>query len=659
MTTIALIGPDGAGKTTLARRLENESTLPPVKRIYLGSNLEHADRPLPTTRVFNALRRLRGGGPGVGGPPDPAAKKRRRPGFGSAAIAELRALAHVAILVAEEWYRQALAWWYQQRGFVVLFDRHVCADYPVERLRSRGRGRIADRIHAAALDRWYPRPDRWILLDAPADVLFSRKHEGRPELLEQRRRDFFRLRGGPTPMTVIDVSRPLDEVWRDVRGVVAALAPGHGSARTPEAGGGRERSESGRGDFSRRAESSVPDPRFGGLASDRSRGRPAAGQAPACNGKRRFLERMLGALERLDRHRPNSLRVLMYHRVLDEAAFAGQMEHLAEHHHVVSVPEVLEAYDRRRPLPPRSVLITFDDAYRDFAECAWPHLRSRKLPAVLFVPTAFPDHPERVFWWDRLEHSVRTTERRDAIDTSFGRVELATPGNREHAFRSLRSHMKSLEIHELEHQVQELMEALRPPPLAGAVLGWNDLRGLARDGVTLGAHTRTHPFLDRLLLPEAEEEVFGSLQDLEREVGRGIPLFAYPDGRYDPELVEALRRSRFALAFTTRKGTNLVPSQERLTMRRIPVGPRDDVLALRAKLIASGICPGPGRPLLEQCACLLRGWSNRPESVPPAENPKAMSPKRIVGGPAPAGSAGSASSPFTKLDIRRRRRRST
>ena len=50
----------------------------------------------------------------------------------------------------------------------------------------------------------------------------------------------------------------------------------------------------------------------------------------------------------------------------------------------------------------RVVVAFFDDGYLDFAEHAWPTLQSLGIPAVLFVPTAFPDHPGPGFWWDRL-----------------------------------------------------------------------------------------------------------------------------------------------------------------------------------------------------------------------------------------------------------------
>ena len=110
------------------------------------------------------------------------------------------------------------------------------------------------------------------------------------------------------------------------------------------------------------------------------------------------------------------LRVLTYHRVAKPndtptleprlisttpAMFAQQMRYLARHYAVVSLEDVLHAVTTGMRLPKRAVLITFDDAYRDVGDIAWPILQRYQLPATLFVPTWYPAQPERALWWDR------------------------------------------------------------------------------------------------------------------------------------------------------------------------------------------------------------------------------------------------------------------
>lgn len=297
----------------------------------------------------------------------------------------------------------------------------------------------------------------------------------------------------------------------------------------------------------------------------------------------------LSALERVEEHPPNSLRVLTWHRVLDPAAFARQIDWLVEQYRPVSLGDVEAAWQDGTRLPPRAVLVTFDDAYRDFALHAWPVLRRRGVPVVLFVPTAFPDHPERVFWWDRLEHAISRCARRVPWVTECGRFRMRTSAQRAATYRALRDRAKTLHPAQVSVWVDELVAGLHAPPLASQVLGWDELRELARDGVTLGAHSRTHPDLSQLTREEVEAEVAGSLDDLRHRIGEVASVFAYPDGRTSPEVAAVVRACGISLAFSTVPGTNVLPHASRWTLRRINVGPAATVAVLRAQLLRSSV----------------------------------------------------------------------
>jgi thymidylate kinase len=236
MTTVALIGPDGAGKTTIARRLPD--LLPfPTSYVYMGVAVESSDRLLPTTRLAHALkRRKREGGSsasppavadatGTTGPPGTRAAKvsmprrgRRRSGprriLGAILGPPLAGLRLVNRL-AEEWYRQAVTWREELRGRVVVFDRHFFIDYHAADIAAPERT-VRRRVHGWTLEHLYPRPDLVIFLDAPAEVLFARKGEGTLESLERRRRDYLALAPLVHRFEVVDASRPLDVVTADV-----------------------------------------------------------------------------------------------------------------------------------------------------------------------------------------------------------------------------------------------------------------------------------------------------------------------------------------------------------------------------------------------------------------------------------------------------------
>lgn len=293
------------------------------------------------------------------------------------------------------------------------------------------------------------------------------------------------------------------------------------------------------------------------------------------------------------------LRVITYHRILeptDPAAnptlvsatpesFERQVRHLASRYRVVSSQEVLDALHGGRTLPPRAVLITFDDAYRDFGEIAWPILQHYSLPALLFVPTAHPDHPERAFWWDRLHHAFTRTPRPHWKGSPLGTLELHTPMVRQASIRRLQELLKRLPHTEAMSTVDGICAELGEPEPAERVLGWAELRTLALEGVTLGAHTRTHPVLTRVGLEVARAEISGSRADLARRTGTVPRVFCYPFGAHDEAVVALVAAAGFEMAVSCVRGQNRLESMDPLRLRRTNVTPRTTPWLFRMRLL--------------------------------------------------------------------------
>jgi peptidoglycan/xylan/chitin deacetylase (PgdA/CDA1 family) len=235
----------------------------------------------------------------------------------------------------------------------------------------------------------------------------------------------------------------------------------------------------------------------------------------------------------------------MYHKVNDRprnpgtvptALFAEQMAQLRElAYTVVGLEDVLMWYRTDAPLPPRSVLITFDDGYRDALENALPVLSEQGYPAVMFVPIGYVDGARR------LPHEKR----------------LAVRG------------------------------------LVNRTLDWGELGELEAGGIRIESHGISHRPLAELEIDDAACEITLSKLRLEERLGRPVEAFAYVKGaeaHYELEHVSLLRQAGYEVAFTSVSGSN-TQSTDPMRLRRYniePYSPRtfELVLAGACDLIA-------------------------------------------------------------------------
>ena len=216
MFSVALIGPDGAGKTTLTARLRESATIP-VKCLYMGINIEASNHALPTSRLVAFFKRRKNKESGVYRRVDDSAHGRENAKRGLSGW--LWAIGRLINRLLEEWYRQLLSWGYQIRGNAVVYDRHFLYDFTLDGID--GEKQPADkRLHRWLLEKCYPQPHLTIYLDAPAEVLFARKGEKTLEELERRRQAFLQLRHRAKNFVRIDATRPFDVVYAEVSGLI-------------------------------------------------------------------------------------------------------------------------------------------------------------------------------------------------------------------------------------------------------------------------------------------------------------------------------------------------------------------------------------------------------------------------------------------------------
>jgi thymidylate kinase len=223
MFTVALIGPDGAGKTSVCHALEQE--LPwPTKYVYMGVGHESANITLPTTWLSSRTAKIRGVKTTYGGRRIEDRYKRRPQGTVRRVLADVKSAVGLANQLAEEWFRQAVVTFHRVRGRTVLLDRHFVADYVLDIVDPPNNTPWRRRIHAYVLKRFYPKPDLVVYLDAPPEVLLQRKHEGTLDSLERMRQEYLQVRDIVPAFAIVDASQTLQNVVADVTTLMREFA---------------------------------------------------------------------------------------------------------------------------------------------------------------------------------------------------------------------------------------------------------------------------------------------------------------------------------------------------------------------------------------------------------------------------------------------------
>lgn len=217
MLTVALVGADGAGKSTVAHRLAESLDLP-VRYLYMGVNLEASRLMLPTTRLALAIKRRSGHRADMTATPvglRPRQRTRWNP------VGAARSGLRTANWMAEELFREAVGRYHRRRGRVVLYDRLFLADYYERDVKQADPTRpLASRIHGWFLRHVTRVPDLVVVLDAPGEVLYARKPESSVEFLESRRQEYLALRGVVPRLVVVDATQPLDAVLDAVSSLI-------------------------------------------------------------------------------------------------------------------------------------------------------------------------------------------------------------------------------------------------------------------------------------------------------------------------------------------------------------------------------------------------------------------------------------------------------
>lgn len=260
---------------------------------------------------------------------------------------------------------------------------------------------------------------------------------------------------------------------------------------------------------------------------------------------------------------------------LDAAHFAGQLEYVLKHYRPVRMEDVLAAIRGEAELPPRSILLTFDDGYAEHFDVVFPLLDRHGVQGSFFPPASavldgkvldvnkihfvLASQPDVSVLVDAMERRIEEL----SVDLELEpvatlRERYAKPGRYDPAEvvylkrvlqRGLPEDARALVVDELFPRFVSADEAAFAAEL---YVSLEQLRCMHRHGMFIGSHSYDHVWLDSLSTAEQEDQVVRSLGFLEQVgVERDQWVMCYPYGGYDASLLGVIAGHGCAAGLTT------------------------------------------------------------------------------------------------------------
>ena len=276
----------------------------------------------------------------------------------------------------------------------------------------------------------------------------------------------------------------------------------------------------------------------------------------------------------MQRRRGGRLAVLTYHAVPDGGIFERHLDVLGEMGRFVSLDDVVANAANGAPLPPRPILLTFDDGDPSVLRTAAPSLHERGIPGVVFLITDLIGTDDAL-WTTEIEQLV----------ASGGRTSLASASEG----RSLARDLKKRPDDVRRRVIEQLRATATSQPATTRQLDATDVIKLVELGMAVSSHTMSHPCLPQCSDDVIEREVAGSRDALRDLLGHPPSALAYPNGLVDPRARRAVASAGYDVAFAFDHRLSPVPPDDPYEISRV----RINGLASqnRVRTVISGLHP--------------------------------------------------------------------
>lgn len=286
----------------------------------------------------------------------------------------------------------------------------------------------------------------------------------------------------------------------------------------------------------------------------------------------------------MKRSRINSLNILCYHGVTEGNhdgvqnfsgkhilvnQFREQMEIVKRYTQILTINEVVWHMQNEEPWGDKSVVVSFDDGFKNNYQFAAPILEELDIPAVFYVCSGMIG-TEMMFWVDIIEDCINRTKVNEfdiKLDVTHS-FNISSREQKIQAIVTIKDFCKRVTSVVRDQVIDELIEKTQIVPSVNSsndyrMMNWQELRDLSSNPLfTIGGHTMYHDIMTSRPINIVEEDIINCLGLLKNHLNLNISHFSYPEGQdqhYNHEVIAALKRNGIVCCPSAREGTNYFP----------------------------------------------------------------------------------------------------
>lgn len=216
------------------------------------------------------------------------------------------------------------------------------------------------------------------------------------------------------------------------------------------------------------------------------------------------------------------------HKTLKQ--FTSDLDFLVKHFMLINLADLIAFIKRGKQLPPKALLLTFDDGFREIHDIVAPILLQKGIPAVFFINSSFTDnnnlcyqHKASILVEYLLQNNISKALQKQLVN--FFSQHNIKAHDIKSGILAIKYHQRDL-INDIERllNVDVVVYLARHQPYLTSV----QINKLIDDGFAIGAHSIDHPLYSDLSLEEQVKQTIDSVRFVRNKYNLCYGAFAFP-----------------------------------------------------------------------------------------------------------------------------------